>query len=161
MKFLEKHNLNKKLARIASVQNPYNLLNRTYEIGLAEFAHRESVGLLAYSPLAFGILSGKYLRGQSPPKGRLTLFKHFDRYTGEIATATAEKYAKLALKYDLDFAQMSLAFVNSRAFVTSNIIGATSLEQLKKNIDSVDVELSKEVLQEINEIHKQQANPCP
>lgn len=149
------------LTRIQSIQNPYNLLNRTFEVGLAEMSIREQVGLLAYSPLAFGVLSGKYLGGQRPAKGRLTLYERFKRYTSERAEHITEAYVNLARRYDLDPAQMALAFVNERPFVTANIIGATTLEQLRSNIDSANLYLSDEVLAEIEALHLQQPNPCP
>ncbi len=148
------------LPRIVSIQNPYNLLNRTFEIGLSEFAHREQVGLLAYSPLGFGTLSGKYL-DQQPPRSRLTLFTRFTRYTNAAGIACTRDYVQLARRHGLDPAQMALAFVNSRPFLTSNIIGATSMEQLKRNIDSIGLTLDKEVLREIEDIHNRQPNPCP
>lgn len=148
-------------ARIVSVQNPYNFLNRTYEIGLAEFAHREQVGLLAYSPLAFGALSGKYLNGAKPEGSRLVLFDRFTRYTNPQAEAATEAYVKLAKDNGLDPAQMALAYVNSRPFLTSNIIGATTMEQLKTDIESIDVTLSKDLVRNIEEIHVQYPNPSP
>lgn len=144
-----------------TVQNPYSLLNRLYEVGMAEMAHRENVGLLAYSPLGFGVLSGKYLDGKRPKGARLTKYDRFDRYVNEQALSATEQYAKIAADAGLDMAQMSLAFVNSRAFVTSNIIGATSIEQLQSNIDSVDLTLSEEVLEAIEAVHMQQPNPSP
>ena len=147
--------------RVVSIQNPYNLLNRTFEIGLAEIAHRERVGLLAYSPMAFGCLSGKYLGGARPAGARLTLFDRFSRYTNPQGLAATERYVTLAREHGLDPAQMALAFVNSRPFLASNIIGATRLDQLKTNIASIDLELSKELLREIEQIHVQQPNPCP
>ncbi len=149
------------LPRVMSVQNPYNLLNRTYEVGMAEASIREQAGLLAYSPLAFGVLSGKYLNGQKPQGARLTLFERFSRYTsveGERATA---RYVALAREHGLDPSQMALAYVTSRPFVTSNIIGATSLEQLKSNIASAEVNLPNEVLEGIENIHADRPNPCP
>lgn len=150
------------LERVVSVQNPYNLLNRTYEIGLAELADRENVGLLAYSPLAFGALSGKYLDGQYPEGARVTLWKnYFTRYMTPVAQQMTQAYVELAREHNLDPAQMALAFVNSRPFLTSNIIGATNLEQLASNIASADVVLSKEVLQSIDDLHMQQPSPCP
>ena len=149
------------LARIQSIQNPYNLLNRTFEVGLAEYAHRESVGLLAYSPMAFGVLSGKYLGGKQPENSRLTLFARFSRYASELATLVTEKYVNLARDHGLDPAQMALAYVNSRPFLTANIIGATSMEQLQTDIDSIDVTLSEEVLAAIEAIHHEHSNPCP
>ncbi len=149
------------LPRIVSVQNPYSLLNRSYEVGMAEVSIRENCGLLAYSPLAFGVLSGKYLNGNTPPKGRLTLYSRFTRYRGEKAEAATERYAAIAKDFGLTPTQMALAFVNSRRFLTSNIIGATSIEQLKENIESIDVELPDEVLQEIEKVHHDIPNPCP
>ncbi len=144
-----------------TVQNPYSLLNRLYEVAMAEIAHRENVGLLAYSPLGFGVLSGKYLDGKKPAGARLTKYDRFGRYINEQAITATEQYAKIAADANLDMAQMSLAFVNSRPFVTSNIIGATSLEQLKSNIDSADLVLSDEVLAAIEAVHTQHPNPSP
>ncbi len=149
------------LERIVTIQNPYNLLNRNFEINLAEFAHREQVGLLAYSPLAFGVLSGKYENGARPAGGRLTLFERFARYTNPQAEAAAKAYVALARKHGIDPAQLALAYVNSRPFVTSNIIGATTLEQLRSNIDSLSVQLSPEIVEQIDAIHKTQPNPAP
>lgn len=149
------------LPRIVSVQNPYNLLNRTYEVGLAEMSIRENIGLLAYSPLAFGVLTGKYLNGQRPAGARITLFERFVRYQNPQAQAAAEAYVKLAHEHHMDPATMALAFVNSREFVTSNIIGATSLEQLKVDIDSAEATLSDELLRGIEAIHRQYSNPAP
>ena len=151
----------KQFPRIVSIQNPYNLLNRSYEIGMSEFAHREDVGLLAYSPMAFGVLSGKYLNDTKPEGARITLFERFSRYTNEIGIACTETYVNLAKASGLDPAQMALAFVNTRPFLTSNIIGATNMMQLRSNIASLDINLSKDVLREIENIHHQQANPCP
>ncbi len=147
--------------RVVAVQNPYNLLNRSYEIGLAEFAHREQVGLLAYSPLAMGVLSGKYLDGARPPGARLTRFERFQRYSGPVAEAATREYVTLARDHGLDPAQMALAFVNSRPFVTASIIGATTLEQLRTDIDSVERVLDAAVLAEIDAIHHRLPNPCP
>lgn len=146
---------------MASVQNPYNLLNRIFEVGLAEIAMREKIDLLAYSPLAFGVLSGKYLDGQKPKKGRLTLFDRFTRYTGERTQRATQAYVELAREHGLDPAQMALAFVTSREFVASNIIGATTMEQLKSNIDSSELVLGKDVERAIHEIHNQNPNPAP
>lgn len=149
------------LPRIQSVQNPYNLLNRSYEVGLAEFAHREHVGLLAYSPLAFGMLSGKYLDGARPPRARLTLFSRFSRYNGEQGVAATAAYVALARAHGLDPAQMALAYVNSRPFVVSNIVGATTLAQLRSNLGSAALSLSEAVLQGIEQIHARHTIPCP
>lgn len=150
----------KKFPRIVSIQNPYNLLNRSFEIGLSEISHHENVGLLAYSPLAFGTLTGKYI-DKNPLNARLTLFPGYKRYTNEGGIAATRAYVDLALKQGLAPAQMALAFVNSRPFVCSNIIGATSTKQLKENLGSIEVELSEEVLAEIDKIHLQNTNPCP
>ncbi|MBH0095299.1 aldo/keto reductase [Psychrobacter sp. NZS113] len=144
-----------------TVQNPYSLLNRLYEINMAEIAHRENVGLLAYSPLGFGVLSGKYLDGKRPAGARLTMYDRFARYTNEEAISATEQYAKIAADAGLDMAQMALAFVNSRSFVTSNIIGATTLDQLKSNIDSANLTLSSDVLEAIEAVHTQHPNPSP
>ncbi|MHC9037412.1 aldo/keto reductase, partial [Cobetia marina] len=149
------------LPRVASVQNPYNLVNRSFEVGLAEFAHREDVGLLAYSPLAFGTLSGKYLDGARPEGARLTLFERFQRYNAEPAQHVIACYVDIARRHGLNPAQMALAFVNTRPFLTSNIIGATTMLQLESNIKSLEVELSDEVLAEIEMIHNTAPNPCP
>ncbi len=147
--------------RVQAIQNPYNLLNRSFEVGLAEFAHRESVGLLAYSPLAFGVLSGKYLGGLRPPNARLTLFSRFSRYTSAEADAATRAYVELARAHGLDPAQMALAYVNSRPFLASNIIGATTLDQLRSNLDSAALELSGEVLEGIETIHRRHTIPSP
>lgn len=146
---------------VASVQNPYSLVNRIFEVGLAEVAMREQVQLLAYSPLAFGVLSGKYLDGKRPEKARLTLFERFSRYTNERTEAATREYVELARDHGLDPAQMALAFVTSREFVASNIIGATTMDQLRDNIDSIEVVLSKEVEREIHRIHNDNPNPAP
>ena len=149
------------LPRVVSIQNPYNLLNRTFEIGLAEIAHREDVGLLPYSPMAFGVLSGKYLNNARPAGARLTLFKRFSRYTNPMGIKATKAYVALAREHGLDPAQMALAFVTHRPFVTSNIIGATSLEQLRANLGSADLEPSQAVLEGIEAIHTKHPNPCP
>lgn len=160
MRFLESAR-REGLPIVASIQNPYSLLNRTFEIGLAEVAHRERVGLLAYSPLAFGVLTGKYRQGQRPNGARLTEFTRFSRYSNLEAQRATEAYAKLAEKHGLSLTQMALSFVTSRSFVTSNIIGATSLDQLSENIDSLEVALTSEVLEGIEAIHTAQPNPAP
>jgi aryl-alcohol dehydrogenase-like predicted oxidoreductase len=153
----DKHNW----PRVVSIQNPYNLLNRSFEVGLAEIAIREQVGLLAYSPLAFGLLAGKYENGAQPADGRLTLFERFQRYSNPQARRAATAYIQLAQEHGLDPAQMALNFVTSRDFVTSNIIGATTLEQLDSNIASLAVQLPEAVLQGIEAIHCEQPNPAP
>ena len=147
--------------RIVSIQNPYNLLNRTFEIGLAEFAHREKTGLLAYSPLAFGTLSGKYLDDRRPEGARLTLFRDFKRYLKPNGVRATKEYCRLAREYGLDPAQMALAFVNSRPFLISNIIGARTMEQLRSNMDSVDLELPDDLLEKIEAVHADNPNPGP
>lgn len=149
------------LEKIVTVQNPYSLLNRSYEVGLAEISYRENVGLLAYSPLGFGVLSGKYLNEQQPKDARLTLFPHYDRYSNPNARNATELYAALARGNGLTPAQLALAFVHSRPFLTSTIIGATTLDQLKENIDSVDLMLEPQVLEEIERIHRQYPIPAP
>lgn len=149
------------MPRVVSVQNPYSLLNRSFEVGLAEVAHREDVGLLAYSPLGFGVLSGKYLDGATPIGARLSNWPDYDRYSNEQALAATAEYVQLARQHGLDPAQMALAYVNSRPFLTSTIIGATSMEQLRANIDSIQLELSEEVLTGIEAIHTRYPNPSP
>lgn len=149
------------LPRVASVQNPYNLLNRSFEVGLAEIAHRENVGLLAYSPLGFGVLSGKYLDGARPANARLTLFERFQRYTSPRAEEATRAYVQIARDHGLDPAQMALAFVNSRPFLTSNIIGATTLEQLESDLASEALTLEPAVLEAIEAVHQRLPNPCP
>ena len=149
------------LPKIVTIQNPYNLLNRTYEVGLAEVSHRENVGLLAYSPLAFGALSGKYLNGQRPANARLTLFTRFSRYNNPHCVQAIEAYVELAREYGLDPSQMALAYVTTRPFVLSNIIGATSLEQLSDNIDSMEMRLPDELIEKIDAIHLNHPNPAP
>ncbi|WP_394748364.1 aldo/keto reductase [Spongiimicrobium salis] len=161
MRYVAESNKDTTLPKMITIQNPYSLLNRTFEIGNAEVAHRENIGLLPYSPLGFGVLSGKYLGGKQPANARVTLFPNYNRYSGQTAVAATEKYFELAQENDLSLAQMSLAFVNTRPFVTSNIIGATSMEQLKENIGSIDVDLSDEVMKGIEGIHSAIPNPAP
>ena len=147
--------------RAVSIQNPYNLLNRSFEVGMAEVAHREQVGLLAYSPLAFGMLSGKYLGETWPEKGRLTLYERFSRYTSDRAMAATRAYAELARAHGLSTTELALAYVNSRSFVTSNIIGATTMAQLKENIGSAAITLAPDVLEAIEALHVEFTYPCP
>ena len=147
--------------RVVSIQNPYNLLNRSFEVGLAEMAIREQVGLLAYSPLAFGLLSGKYENGARPAGARLTLFERFQRYNNPQARRAASAYIALAREHGVDPAQLALAYVTSRPFLTSNIIGATSLAQLDSNLASLDLQLSDELLAGVERIHTEQPNPAP
>ena len=161
MRFLEESKVHQDLPRMLTVQNPYSLLNRLYEVGLAEVSIREKIGLLPYSPLGFGVLSGKYLGGQKPRKARVTLFPNYNRYSGENSMLATQKYYDLAQENGISLPQMALAFVNSRPFVTSNIIGATTMEQLKENIESINVDLSSTVLKGIEAIHSAIPNPAP
>jgi aryl-alcohol dehydrogenase-like predicted oxidoreductase len=147
--------------KMITVQNPYSLLNRLFEIGSSEICHRENIGLLAYSPLGFGVLSGKYRNGQMPPKSRLALFERLARYSGQNSLKATERYAEMAKEVGLSLTDLSLAFVNDRSFVTSNIIGATTMDQLKENITSHKVKLSSEILKAIDEIHEDIPNPAP
>ena len=147
--------------RVASVQNPYNLLNRSYEVGMSEISLRENVPLLAYSPLAFGVLSGKYRHGAMPAGSRLALFERFQRYTKPKAFEAVERYAAIAEQAGISLATLSLAFVTQQDFVASNIIGATTLEQLRENIASAEVTLSSDVIEAINAVHAEISNPCP
>jgi len=150
------------LPRIVSVQNPYNLLNRAYDIGMSEISCRENVGLLAYSPLAIGYLSGKYRDNKMPEKSRVGLFgKFWTRYKEPGARKATDEYFMLARNNGLTLTEMALAFVNSRPFTTSNIIGATTMEQLKENVGSVEVELNEEIIEKINSIHASIPNPTP
>jgi len=151
----------KNLPKMMAVQNPYNLLNRTYEVGLAEISVREQSGLLAYSPLAFGYLTGKYRNNNMPKGSRIDLFKDFTRYNNENSIKAIEEYYKISQKFNLDFAQMSIKFCEIQPFVTSVIIGATTMQQLKTNVESVNVKLNNEIINEINEIQKKYPNPCP
>ena len=151
----------RRLARVVSIQNPYSLLNRSFEIGLAEMAIREDVGLLAYSPLAFGVLSGKFLNGARPPKSRIVRWSRFARYNGEIAERATQEYVAIARRYGLDPAQMALAFVNRRRFLTSTLIGATTMAQLKTNLDSISIQLPEEAIRAIDAVHQAIPNPCP
>ncbi len=149
------------MPRVASIQNPYNLLNRSFEVGLAEIAIREQVPLLAYSPLAFGVLTGKFLDGARPPQARVVRWPRFARYNGDIAEAATSNYVAIARRHGLDAGQMALAFINSRPFLGSTLIGATTMEQLRSNIASSDLKLSGEVLEEIEQVHRERSNPCP
>lgn len=161
MRYLEESKVHQDLPRMRTIQNPYSLLNRLFEVGLSEISMREQIGLLAYSPLGFGVLSGKYLTEIPPRKARVTLFPNYGRYSGNTAVQATEKYAQLAKEHGLSMAQMALAFVNTRPFLTSTIIGATTMEQLKENIGSFDVVLSDEILEGIEKIHKAIPNPAP
>lgn len=160
MRYLEEskyHNL----PRIKTIQNPYSLLSRLFENGSSEICMRENVGLLAYSPLAFGVLSGKFLSGVSHPKARITLFPQFSRYNSTECAEATKQYQEIALKNGLSLTQMALAFVNHQPFVTSNIIGATNLEQLEENINSIYVTLNDEIIRDINAIHNTIPDPAP
>ena len=159
-KFLELSKM-KGLPKMMSVQNPYNLLNRTYEVGLAEISIREQSGLLAYSPLAFGYLTGKYRNNKLPAKSRMQLFKNFNRYKNENGQKAIDEYYKISKKYNSDFTQMSLKFCEIQHFTTSVIIGATTMEQLKTNIESVNVNLNSDIINDINKIQQKYPNPCP
>lgn len=153
----EKYNL----TRCKTIQNSYSLLNRTFEINLAEVSMREQVGLLAYSPLAFGVLSGKYLNNQKPEGSRLKLFPQYARYSNPQATGQTAEYKKLADQLGISLTHLSLAFVNHQPFVTGNIIGATTMAQLKENISSIEIDLSEETLKEIDRIQQLCPNPAP
>ena len=159
MKFLELSK--KKLPKMITIQNPYSLLNRLFEIGNAEICIRENVGLLAYSPLGFGVLSGKYLNGNMPNDSRLKLFPNLNRFASKQSMKATKMYMEIAIKYGISLTHLSLAFVNSQPFVTSNIIGASKLKQLKENIESVNVELDPEILTEIENIQSIIPNPAP
>ncbi|HLT54310.1 MAG TPA: aldo/keto reductase [Flavobacteriaceae bacterium] len=160
MRFIEEHK-RFNLPRMITIQNPYSLLNRTFEGDLAEIAIREGIGLLAYSPMAFGVLSGKYILGTDEKNARLNLFPRFSRYSGEQSTAATKLYMELSQQHNMSLAQMALAFVNSRPFLTSNIVGATNLLQLEENINSINMDLSEELLDQLNKIHSQFPNPAP
>lgn len=149
------------LPRIVSIQNAYNLLNRTFEIGLSEITYREQVGLLAYSPLAQGYLTGKYEGGALPPGSRKALFDRLQRYETPAAPAAISAYVRLARAHGLDPAQMAIQFVTTRPFVISTIIGATAMDQLRTDIASIHLKLSEEVLAGIERIHLRSPNPCP
>ena len=152
---------NKNLPRMMSVQNPYSLVNRTYEIGMSEISIREKCGLLVYYPLASGALSGKYRNGQMPKNARMTLFKGWERMINPLAMKAYDEYYKLSKEINISMVQLAQAFVNSRPFVTSNIIGATTMDQLKENIESIDIELNEEILEKIDIIHNNNPNPAP
>jgi aryl-alcohol dehydrogenase-like predicted oxidoreductase len=159
-KYLELSN-NKNLPRVMSVQNPYSLVNRTYEVGMSEISIREKCGLLVYYPLAAGALSGKYRKGQMPKNSRMALFKGWERMINPLAMKAYDEYYKLAKDNNMTMVQLAQSFVNSRPFVTSNIIGATTMEQLKENVDSIDIELTDEIMEKINLIHNNNPNPSP
>ena len=159
MKFLELSKNN--LPKMITIQNPYSLLNRLFEVGNSEICIRENVGLLAYSPLGFGVLSGKYLNGELPDGSRLKLFPNLSRFAGIQSMKATEQYMRVAKKYKMSLTHLSLSFVNSRPFVTSNIIGASKLSQLKENIDSINIKLDDNVVREIDQVQSLIPNPAP
>ena len=149
------------LPRIVTIQNPYSLLNRSYEVGLAEVSQYEGVELLAYSCLAFGTLTGKYLNGAKPAGARNTLFSRFTRYSSEQSQKAVAAYVEIANRHGLDPAQMALAFVRRQPFVASTLLGATTMAQLKTNVESQHLTLSEEVLAEIEAAHRIYTYPAP
>ena len=160
MRFLEeskKHNL----PRISTIQNPYSLVNRSFEVGLSEICYRENVGLLAYSPMAFGVLSGKFLTGESHPNARINLFPQFARYNSENTRETSRLYNEIAKDFGLTLTELALAFIEKQPFVTSTIIGATNLEQLEQNINTINVSLSEEIMLEVENVQNNFPNPAP
>ena len=159
MKFLE-ISKEKSFEKVVSIQNPYSLLNRSYEINMAEIAEMENIKLLAYSPLGFGMLTGKYIN-KKPKNSRLSLFNRFDRYSNKNSKNATIEYVEIAKKYNISPTQLALAFVNQQPFVASNIIGATNLSQLEENINSINITLSEEILSEIESVHANQPNPAP
>ena len=160
MRFLEESKYNN-LPRIKTIQNPYSLLNRLFENGSAEICMRENVGLLAYSPMAFGVLSGKFLTGENHPTARIKLFPQYSRYNSEQCTEATRLYQEIAKKNGLTLTELSLAFIEQQPFLTSTIIGATTMEQLKENIDSITVSLSDEILKAIDEVQAAIPDPAP
>ncbi|MFK0309856.1 NADP(H)-dependent aldo-keto reductase [Pseudomonas sp. NPDC090233] len=157
-----RHSEDKGLARIASIQNPYSLLNRQYEHGLSEFSHREGISLLAYSPLAFGTLTGKYLNGALPEGSRLSsVYRTFNRYDSDEANSAIASYVQIAREHGLTPAQLALAFVIRKPFVASAITGQTTLAQLQENLSALEVKLSDEVLAKIQAVHRRIPNPSP
>lgn len=159
MRYMEEHRKGK--LKMVSVQNAYSLLQRRDEVALTEVLQMENVGYLPYSPLGFGMLTGKYLHGQQPPNARVTLYPNYSRYSSDSSMKATEAYLNIAKNHDLSLTQMALAFVNQQPFVTSNIIGATTLEQLTENIGSIELTLSDEILQEIEAVHSRIPNPAP
>lgn len=153
----DKHNLPK----VQTVQNPYSLLNRTYEIGMSEISIREKAGLIAYSPMGFGMLSGKFHKGTDKPTDRINKWKNYNRYSSELSKKATGQYLDIAEAHGMTLAEMALAFVSTRPFVTANIIGATSMVQLKENIGSIKFDISKELMKEINAVHQEISNPAP
>ncbi|QIX96474.1 NADP(H)-dependent aldo-keto reductase [Cedecea sp. FDAARGOS_727] len=157
LQLAEKHDL----PRIVTIQNPYSLLNRSFEVGLSEVSQHEGVELLAYSCLAFGVLSGKYLNGAQPAGARNTLFSRFTRYSGEQSQKAVAAYVEIAKRHNLDPSQMALAFVRRQPFVASTLLGATTMEQLKTNLESLNLTLSEEVIEEIEAVHRVYTYPAP
>lgn len=149
------------LPRVTAIQNPYNLLNRSFEVGLAEIADRERVGLIAYSPLAFGVLTGKYAHGARPVGARISRYDRFVRYTKPLGLAASERYVELAREFDIDPAIMAISFILSRRYVTSVLLGATTEAQLRHNLAATDHPVSKPLLKAIDNLHAQSPNPCP
>ncbi|WPO79939.1 aldo/keto reductase [Flavobacterium sp. KACC 22761] len=160
MRLLEESKYNN-LPRIKTVQNPYSLLNRLFEVNSAEVSKYENVGLLGYSPLAFGVLTGKFLTGESHPKARINLFPQYKRYNSDQCTQATKLYQEIAKKHGLTLTQLAMGFVLQQPFLTSSIIGATTLEQLKENIDTIDVVLSKQILHEIDAVQGIIPDPAP
>ncbi len=158
MRYLEESK-SKNLPRPITIQNAYSLLHRVFEAGLSEISLQENIGLLVFSPLGFGVLSGKYL-DDIPKDSRIALFPNYNRYSSPESTIAVKKYLAIAQKHGLTVAQLSLAFVNQLPFVTSNIIGATKMSQLRENIDSINIDLSEEIINEINAVHSKMPNPA-
>lgn len=159
MRYMEEHRKGKR--KMVSVQNSYSLLQRRDEIGLTEVLQMEDIGYLPYSPLGFGVLSGKYLDGNKPTGARVTRYPQYSRYSSESSMKATKAYAEIAKRYDISLTQIALAFVNQQPFVTSTIVGATSIKQLSENIASIDVTLSAAILKEIQQVHDQNPNPAP
>jgi|TARA_B110000263_G_C15309444_1_gene512237 aryl-alcohol dehydrogenase-like predicted oxidoreductase len=159
MRFIEL--AKKNLPKMITIQNPYSLLNRIFEVGNAEICMRENVGLMAYSPMAFGVLSGKYRENKLPNNSRLNLFPNYNRYSSDQSREATERYFKIAKENNLSLTELSLAFVTDRPFVTTNIIGATTMEQLKENIKTIEISLSREIIKEIENVQRIIPNPAP
>jgi aryl-alcohol dehydrogenase-like predicted oxidoreductase len=160
MRFLEeskKHNL----PRISTIQNPYSVVNRSFEVGMSEICYRENVGLLAYSPMAFGVLSGKFLTGESHPNARINLFPQFARYNSENTREATRLYNEIAKDFGLTLTELALAFIEKQPFVNSTIIGATNLQQLEQNINTINVSLSEEIMVEVEKVQNNFPNPAP
>lgn len=158
-RYLEENRKGK--SKMITVQNPYSLLNRKDEIAMSEILLRENVGYLPYSPLGFGVLTGKYLNNKKPENGRITLFPQYSRYSNTTAVEATMRYNDIAKKHNLSLTQMSLAFIIQKPFVTAPIIGATSIKQLSENIESININLSEEILKEIDAVHNEIPNPAP